>query len=338
MNSINFKMWRHALTTIPQVTIEEWKQLDLVSKYLVSTRSSVIIMTAISCVIGGIMAYQSGSFIITNFLIAFVGLAFAHAANNLINDLMDSVKGIDKDNYFRAQYGPQTLEHGMLSKKSLYLYITFSLVIALACGIFLVWQTGTTTLYLLLIGLFFVIFYTWPLKYIALGEVTVIAVWGPLMVGGTYFVTTGGEWSWAVVTLGLIYALGPTSVIFGKHIDKAPEDIKKKVYTLPALLGETASRYITIIMWVAQYALLAWLVFDGFLSPAIAVVLLAIPLFIQSVKFFNRPRPTEKPEGKMGLAWPLYFVRVAFVYNKRFGLLLLLGLFLHLAVVRFGIF
>src|SRR5699024_14053 len=214
--------------------------------YLVSTRSSVIIMTAISCVIGGIMAYQSGSFIITNFLIAFVGLAFAHAAINLINDLMDSVKGIDKDNYFRAQYGPQTLEHGMLSKKSLYLYITFSLVIALACGIFLVWQTGTTTLYLLLIGLFFVIFYTWPLKYIALGEVTVIAVWGPLMVGGTYFVTTGGEWSWAVVTLGLIYALGPTSVIFGKHIDKAPEDIKKKVYTLPALLGETASRYITI--------------------------------------------------------------------------------------------
>ena len=44
-------------------------------------------------------------------------------------------------------------------------------------------------------GAFFVLFYTWPLKYIGLGELAVIIVWGPLMVGGGYFVVTG-DWSW----------------------------------------------------------------------------------------------------------------------------------------------
>ena len=63
------------------------------------------------------------------------------------------------------------------------------------------------------------LFYTWPLKYIGLGELAVIIVWGPLMIGGGYYVITG-QWSWKVVLASLPYALGPTTVIFGKHIDK----------------------------------------------------------------------------------------------------------------------
>jgi 1,4-dihydroxy-2-naphthoate octaprenyltransferase len=44
---------------------------------------------------------------------------------------------------------------------------------------------------------FFVLFYTWPLKYIGLGEIAVLIVWGPLMIGGGYFV-------WSAVLTGLI--------------------------------------------------------------------------------------------------------------------------------------
>ncbi len=39
------------------------------------------------------------------------------------------------------------------------------------------------------------------------------------MIGGGYYVITG-QWNWNVVLASLPYALGPTTVIFGKHIDK----------------------------------------------------------------------------------------------------------------------
>lgn len=332
MAAIDYKMWGKALKTIPRVSKEEWMNLDIISKWLISTRSVVFIMTAIAAIIGGLMAWKSGEFNSLNFIVAFIGLIFAHASNNLINDLVDSVRGIDKGNYFRSLYGPQTIEHELLSKSKMYAYIGVSLLIAVLCGVFLIYQTGIITFYIFLAGLFFLLFYTWPLKFFGLGEVTVIAVWGPLMVGGTYYVTTGGNWSWQVAIVGLVYALGPTAVLFGKHIDKSIEDRKKKVFTLPVILGEKVSRWTTIVLWLIQYLLVGWLIMDGYLGYAVAIVVLAIPKYIWAAKLFAQPRPTEKPEGELGKTWPLYLVDHAFQYNKRFGLLFLLGLIIDLVI------
>jgi len=330
-------MWGKALKTIPRVSKEEWLQLDIVSKWLIATRSAVFVMTALAGTIGGLMAWYHGNFYPVNFLVVFVGLIFAHASNNLLNDIVDSKKGIDKGNYYRSLYGPQTVEHGLLSEKGIYLYFLFSLLVATLSGIFLIYQTGIVTFYIMLAGLFFLLFYTWPLKYIGLGELTVILVWGPLMVGGSYYVTSGGNWSWPVAVIGLIYALGPTSVIFGKHIDKSKEDRKKKVYTLPVILGEKYSRWLTILLWVIQFALTAWLIISGNLSFTMAIVLLAVPKFMEVLKIFARPRPGTAPEGKIGKSWPLYFVHQAFLYNKRFGMLFLLGIILDLILIKSGI-
>ena len=70
-----------------------------------------------------------------------------HAANNLINDLIDYKRGIDNDNYYRTLYGPQVIEKGYLTKRSFYNYIGISLLIALSCGLFLILRTDTGTFY-----------------------------------------------------------------------------------------------------------------------------------------------------------------------------------------------
>lgn len=337
MNKINFKMWGRALKTIPRISKQEWMDLDIISKWLIATRSAVFIMTAIAGMIGGLMAWYNGNFSLVNFMVALIGLVFAHASNNLLNDLVDSKRGIDKGNYYRSLYGPQTIEHGLLTPAAMNRFIGFTLLIALICGAYLVAQTGLTTLYLLLAGLFFLLFYTWPLKYIGLGEITVVVVWGPLMVGGTYFVASGGEWSWAVAIIGLVYALGPTSVLFGKHTDKLKEDRKKRVFTLPVILGERTSRWFTIIMWLVQYFLVAWLILAGFVGWPFAVVLLALPKYFWAVKIFSKPRPESEPDSLEKGVWPLYLSAHAFIYNKRFGLLFLLGLIIDLVLVKTGI-
>ena len=338
MTGVNFRMWRKALKTILSSSNEEWMGLDIISKWLIATRSAVFIMTAIAGIIGGLMAWYDGNFNPVFFVVSVVGLVFAHASNNLLNDLIDSKKGIDKGNYYRSLYGPQTVEHGLLSKAAMNRFIGFTLLIAIVAGAFLVWQTGLTTLYLMVAGLFFLLFYTWPLKYIGLGEVTVVIVWGPLMVGGTYFVTSGGEWSWAVSTIGLIYALGPTSVLFGKHTDKLKEDRKKRVFTLPVILGERNSRWFTILMWFFQYLLVGWLILNGYVGIPLAITVLAFPKFIWAAKVFSKPRPESEPEDLEKGVWPLYLSAHAFVYNKRFGLLFLLGLIIDLILVKTGVF
>lgn len=337
MNTLNYQMWGKALKTIPRISKEEWINLDIISKWLIATRSAVFIMTVIAGAIGGIMAWYDGNFNPVNFLVALVGLVFAHAANNLINDLVDSRKGIDKGNYYRSLYGPQTVEHGLFSKKGIYGYISVTLLIAITCGVYLISKTGIGTLYLMLAGMFFLLFYTWPLKYIGLGELTVILVWGPLMVGGAYFITSGGVWSWPVAIVGLVYALGPTSVLFGKHIDKSPEDKKKKVFTLPVILKERNARRATIVLWLIQYLLVAYLIVNGYLGISMIIVAFAIPKYIWAVKIFSKPRPKSKPEGEAGKTWPLYVVDYAFQYNKRFGLLFLLGLIIDLVLLKSGI-
>jgi 1,4-dihydroxy-2-naphthoate octaprenyltransferase len=213
---------------------------------------------------------------------------------------------------------------------------------ASAIGIYLVWVTGMNTLWFFGAGLFFLLFYTWPLKYYGLGEPSVILVWGPLMVGGTCFVVSGGQWNAGQVTsvllLSLVYALGPTTVLFGKHTDKLPQDKAKGVRTLPVVIGEKAARYSTIGFWVLQYAFVITLVAMGQLTPAMLIVLLAIPKLFWASKVFLKPRPSVKPEGPSGEGWPLYLVSHAFIYNRVFGMLFLLRLTADVILVKLGVF
>lgn len=57
---MNFTMWGKALQVIPRISKEEWNHLDVISKWLVSTRAAVLIMTFISGAIAGILAFRDG--------------------------------------------------------------------------------------------------------------------------------------------------------------------------------------------------------------------------------------------------------------------------------------
>ncbi|HEX9028543.1 MAG TPA: prenyltransferase, partial [Anaerolineales bacterium] len=273
---MNVAMWRKALQIIPRISKEEWDHLDVISKWLISTRAVVLIMTFISAAIAGILAFQHGKFNLGYWVLVAIGLVMAHATNNLFNDYTDYVKGVDQDNYYRAQYGPQPLVHGLMSKRQLLTYDLVTGLIALAAGILLVLVRGPLTWLFLGLGIFFVLFYTFPLKYIALGEISVLIVWGPLMIGGGYYVITG-QWDWNVILASLPYALGVTGVIFGKHIDKVEMDQSKHIHTLPVLLGERASRYAVVGMMALQYLLVIYLVIIGFFTPLMLIVFLALP-------------------------------------------------------------
>jgi 1,4-dihydroxy-2-naphthoate octaprenyltransferase len=329
----NLAMWGKALTVMPRITKQEWDELDIVSRWLIATRSAVIVMTFTSAAFAGILAFKAGSFDWLLWLLVTAGLCLAHATNNLINDLTDHWKGVDKDNSFRTQYGPQTVEEGFLSVRQMLVYAVLTGLAALAVGLYLVALRGETALMLLGLGAFFVLFYTYPLKYIGLGEPAVLLVWGPLMVGGGYFIIAG-EWSHNVAVASFAYALGPTSVLFGKHIDKMETDRGKKIRTLPVILGERNARYAVMMMLIAQFGVVGYLVWTGYFSPALLVVLLAALSLPRIWKMYGQPRPETPPEELPEGVWPLYFVAAAFWYTRRFGAYFLAGLVIDLIVSK----
>ena len=80
-----------------------------------------------------------------------------------------------------------------MTKRQHLTYFAITAFLALLCGLYLIFIRGNDPVIWILLGLgaFFVLFYTWPLKYIAMGELAVLIVWGPLMIGGGYYVLTG---------------------------------------------------------------------------------------------------------------------------------------------------
>jgi 1,4-dihydroxy-2-naphthoate polyprenyltransferase len=322
---MNFAMWRKALNVIPEVSKSEWDQLDVISKWLISTRAAVLIMTFISAALAGLFAWRDNLFSFLPWLFLTLGLILAHASNNIFNDYTDYVRGVDKDNYYRNIYGAQPIASGLMSKRQHLTYFAVTAMIALVLGLYLIWYAGfSPTAWILLgLGAFFLLFYTWPLKGLAMGEIAVLIVWGPLMIGGGYYVLTQ-TWNWFVVIASLPYVLGVTTVIFGKHIDKLDMDKKKGIHTLPVVIGEKASRYAVLAMMIAPYLFTLYLIAARFFTPVMLIIFLALPTFLKIYPIFLKPKPETRPEGQLG--WPLYFVGYAFVNNRKFGSLFMFGL------------
>jgi 1,4-dihydroxy-2-naphthoate octaprenyltransferase len=68
-----------------------------------------------------------------------------------------------------------------------------------------------------------------------------------------------------------------------------------------------------------------YLVSAGFFTFVILIVLGALRTFMRILPVLRTPKPAEKPADYPDV-WPNYFVAVAFVHNREFGLLYLLGL------------
>ncbi len=322
---MNFSMWKKALNVIPDVSKEEWDALDVISKWLISTRAAVLVMTFISAALAGLFAWRDGAFSFAPWLALALGLIMAHAANNIFNDFTDYVRGVDKDNYFRNIYGAQPIAKGLMTRRQHLTYFAVTALIALVLGLYLIWNTefSSTAWVLLGLGAFFLLFYTWPLKGMAMGEIAVLIVWGPLMIGGGYYVLAQ-QWNWFVVIASLPYVLGVTTVIFGKHIDKLDMDKQKGIHTLPVVIGEKASRYAVLGMMIAPYFITLYLIAAKFFTPVLLIVFLALPAFLKIYPIFLKPKPQVPPEGQIG--WPLYFVGYAFYNNRKFGSLFMFGL------------
>lgn len=327
---INFKMWGHALWNLVKMdSKEEWEELDIISKWLIATRSAVTVVTIYSCMIAGILAWRDGYFAWLPWSITTVGLFLAHGTNNLLNDYTDYSRGVDEDYYFRTAYGVHPLVQKFWTKKQQLVWFSISGLLAVAAGVYALFYTGFSPVImgLFAFGALILIFYTWPLKYLGVGELLIFLIWGPILIGGEYLVLSRGwvDTAWLAALAGVSFGLSVVSINIGKHIDKADADREKRVGTLPVRIGERAARYVNIVVMVMIYLVVIYLVFiPRYFTPAMLLILLAANRLVLAIRVHTQPRPQEPPEGFEG--WPAWFAAFAFYHNRAFGGLLILGL------------
>ncbi len=329
---INFAMWRKAIWQLIKLDDKkEWDALDVISKWLIATRSAVTLVTVYSCVIAGLLAWRDQTFSWIPWIILTIGLFIAHGTNNLLNDYTDFNRGVDKDNYFRTQYGVHPLVQGFWTRSQQIQWFLASGVIATLSGFFALFYTGfnPVVIGLFAFGALILLFYTWPLKYWALGELAIFLIWGPIMIAGVYFVLARGVTPnlWNVALAGIPFGLSVASINVGKHIDKRNDDLAKGVGTFPVRAGERFARRINQAALILIYLVILYLVFvPRYFSPILLIVFFAFKDAITAIKFLNKPRPAEPPKGYP--AWPTWFSAVCFVHNRNFGGLFILGLIL----------
>ncbi|HSO94683.1 MAG TPA: prenyltransferase [Acidimicrobiia bacterium] len=324
--------WRTAMTTGNAPP----GPMDPVTRWLVLARASVLPMTVTSALFAVLLAWwnDDGHLDVGLWALAAAGIVLAHVANNLMNDLWDLKVGTDSERYPRALYAPHPVLSGMTTRRGLLVRALTVNVIDLAILAVLVVARDPWILFFALGGFLLSVAYTAPplrLKKHGLGEPTVFIVWGPLMVGGTYYAAVG-HLPWTVVLASVPYALLCTAVLMGKHIDKIPWDAPDGTHTLPVLLGDRRARVLTKAMMVAFYPLVGLLVALGTL-PILSLVCLGGVIGLAKVwKPFSAPKPDAPPPGFP--IWPLWFAALAFVHTRRAGGLLVLGMLLG-ALIRF---
>lgn len=312
-----------ALTRIPPVSATAWRQLGWLRRYLITARAAVLPLTLFSCLFGGLLALPWTVAEGWRLILVSVALVLAHAASNLLNDQVDWLLGLDRDDYFRVRYGAHPLAQGLLSPAAHALMLTLTGAGALLLGAVICQRAGAPAYWLAGVGALLLVFYTWPLKRLALGEAAVFLVWGPLMVGGVYWVVSG-DWGPDVALLSILFGLGPTVVVLAKHADKRRDDAARGVRTLAVLLGPrwapwcTAALALVQIVWGVGWA---W----GAGRWAYLTLLAALPALLSLLVICVRQRPSARPGRFPRDVWPLWYTAAGFRFARASGAALVAG-------------
>ncbi len=286
--------------------------------WFLATRPWSFTMTAISVGVGGALAALDGAFDPGLFLVTLVGAVAVHAATNLINDYFDYKSGVDRPGAPTTLYRPHPLVQGLISPRGV-LSVSLGLyAIAALVGLYLVSVVGLGLLWFILVGAIASFFYTaGPIKYkyIALGELSVFLMWGPLMVGGTYFVQRSSL-SPEAILISLPFGLLVALVLLANNLRDIDYDGSVGIKTLGTLLGQRKTLHLYQGLILLAYGAVIALIALKILSPWGLVVFFSAPVAFRLIRTMQHQIPNDADARTAQL-------------DTLFGIWLILGLVLH---------
>ncbi|MDQ1733351.1 MAG: 1,4-dihydroxy-2-naphthoate polyprenyltransferase [Pseudonocardiales bacterium] len=320
--------WAGAFTGFYPAKAEDLAGLDPITRFLYAARSVILVISAQAAIIAGLLSITDRRFEPVPFVLVLLGYLVLHAISNLSNDYFGYRRGHDTEDSPRRRYTLHPVASGLFTMRFLAVGLLVLGLAALGIAVYFIALRGWPAVGFAAVGALLLYAYDAApraLKELGLGEVAAFVVWGPLMIGGGYYVITG-KLSGDAFLASVPYGLGVASILIGKHIDQRAFDTSQDQRTLPVLLGEGRARRLNQATVLGMYLFVVVGIAFGALSPLSLVVLGAAPRAVHALRVMDQPAPAEPPTGYIG--WPLWYHRVCLVHNRAFGWLFILGLLL----------
>lgn len=235
--------------------------------------------------IGTALAARDGAAHLPAAAAALAGALLIQVGTNFCNDYGDFVRGADAV----GRKGPvRATQAGLVTPRAMIVATLLAFFAASLCGLYLVtrggWPIALTGAICILCG----ILYTagpWPLAYVGLGDLFVLVFFGPVAVGGTYFVQARHLTAPAVLA-GLAPGLLSVAILTVNNLRDIEQDRLNNKRTLAVRCGAVFARWeysaclagaavMPVLMWAGRgYAGWVWLTSFALLPalPLLAIV------------------------------------------------------------------
>ncbi len=213
-----------------------------ITAWFLAARPKTLPAGAMPVLIGTAMAFAVDSPHWPSALAALLGALLIQIATNFANDYSDFVKGTDTED----RIGPvRAVQAGLISAQAMKraMLITFALVFI--PGAYILHRGGMPFLVIGLASILSGYLYTggpYPLGYLGLGDLFVLVFFGPVAVGGTFYLQTYSLPS-EVIVAGFAPGLFSVAILCVNNLRDADGDVLTGKKTLAVRFGKTFAKF-----------------------------------------------------------------------------------------------
>jgi len=308
------------------------KKVPFLKKWVIATRPWALPASTMPVIFGTSLAviFYGTSLNFFRFFLAFLAMIILHSAANMLSDVFDYRRGLDRN--ITPVSG--AVSRGWLSGNKVAAGAAAFFVIGSAIGIVLVFMTGQILLVIGAIGVVIGVFYT-LLKYNAFGDLAVFLDFGILGSLGAWVVQTR-EFSWLPVVWTVPMAMLVSAILHANNWRDIESDTQKKVRTIASILGDRGSLVYYYFLILGPFAVVIFLVIlprilEIGIPPmpwAFLIVFLSVP---NAVHLLKRAVMRRKPKRPMDFA---VLDGATSKHNLIFGILSTAAVWLHLIMSR----
>ncbi|MBW2108896.1 MAG: 1,4-dihydroxy-2-naphthoate polyprenyltransferase [Deltaproteobacteria bacterium] len=280
--------------------------------WILAARPKTLWAAVSPVLIGTAMAFEGGKGAWLPAAAALFGAVMIQIGTNFANDYFDYQKGADAG----PRLGPlRVTQAGLVRPGAMRAAFFLAFFLAALAGTYLTWHAGWPIAIIAILSIVSGVLYTagpYPLGYVGLGDVFVLIFFGPVAVGGTYYVQAL-EISPAVLVAGLAPGLFSVAILTVNNLRDISGDTRAGKKTLAVRFGRRFSRIEYLVCVIAGSAVPAvlWWMDQGrmFSLATLGVPLLAIPSFAKVLRSTDGPvlNGVLAATGKLLLVYSVVF-------------------------------
>jgi len=213
--------------------------------WIIASRPKTLTVAIAPILVASAMAWEDGGFHLGAMLVCTLCAVLITIGTNFCNDYSDFIRGADTSD----RKGPtRVTQAGLIQPRHLKTATLVIFIVAAQLGGYLIYRGGFPILIIGVLSILSGILYTagpWPYGYKGLGDIFVLIFFGPVAVGGAYYVQTLSLPP-LVIIAGLATGLLATAILVVNNIRDREEDQMANKKTLVVRYGRTFG----VFLWI----------------------------------------------------------------------------------------